>query len=81
LLEKISLEEFLAVGDISSTRPLWKPELKSSLEIVRNEKALTQLEQRSMLLLDEISFLTLSKAEQDEVQNVLEKKEILLLLC
>ncbi|MDR2415202.1 MAG: hypothetical protein LBD75_00890 [Candidatus Peribacteria bacterium] len=81
LLEKIPLEEFLAIGDSSSSRALWKPEVKSSLEMLGNVKALAQLEQKSMLLLDEISFLTLSKAEQDEVQKVLEKKEILLLLC
>jgi hypothetical protein len=81
VLEKIPLEEFLAIGDISSKRPLWKPEMKSSLEVLQSPKALETLEQGSMLLLDEISFLTLSKAEQDNVQETLEKKDILLLLC
>ncbi|MDR0650146.1 MAG: hypothetical protein LBG59_01735 [Candidatus Peribacteria bacterium] len=81
LLEKIPLEEFLAVGDISSSRLLWKPQAKSSLEVLQRPKTLETLEQGSMLLLDEISFLALSKAEQDKVQNVLEKREILLLLC
>jgi hypothetical protein len=81
LLKQMPLEEFLAIGDISSPRPLWDPQTKSSLEIVQSPKMLEQLEQGSMLLLDEISFLALSKAEQDEVQNILEKKEILLLLC
>ena len=81
LWEQISLEEFFAVGDISSTRPLWRENVLSSLEFLSSLKALEKLEQGSMILLDEISFLVLSKAEQDEVQEILEKMEVLLLLC
>ncbi|MDR3169747.1 MAG: hypothetical protein LBU27_08690 [Candidatus Peribacteria bacterium] len=83
LLEKISLEEFLAVGDISSTRPLWeKGGVKlSSLELLQSPEMLNDLEESSMLLVDEISFLSLAKQEQDEVQELLEGKQILLLVC
>jgi thymidine kinase len=83
LLEKITLEEFLAVGDVSSTRPLWeKEEVKvSSLELLQSQKKLNDLEENSMLLVDEISFLSLDKKEQEEVQELLERKQILLLVC
>jgi hypothetical protein len=81
LLEKISLEEFLATGDISSQTPLWQQDTTSSLTLLHSPKALEKLEQGSMLLVDEISFLALSKPEQDEIQDILEKKEILLLVC
>ena len=80
LLEKITLEEFLAVGDISSMRPLLT-EFHSSLALLQSPKTLEKIEQDSMLLIDEISFLILSKAEQDKLQKTLEKKNILLLLC
>ncbi|MDR0369707.1 MAG: hypothetical protein LBH96_04275 [Candidatus Peribacteria bacterium] len=43
LLEKISLEEFLAVGDISSSRLLYDAERKSSLEVLNSSQFLSSL--------------------------------------
>jgi hypothetical protein len=80
LLQHISLEEFLATGDVSSSRP-FQLSASSSLQLLQSAEALENLEPGGMLLLDEISFLALSKVEQDNVQDLLEKKKILLLLC
>jgi nucleoside-triphosphatase THEP1 len=62
---------------------LWeKGEVKvSSLELLQSQKMLNDLEESSMLLVDEISFLSLGKKEQEEVQELLERKQILLLVC
>ena len=79
--DQISLEEFMALGDVSSSRPLWEKDTFSSLELLQSPKALEKIEQGSMLILDEISFLMLSKVEQEKVQEILEKKEVLLVWC
>ncbi|MDR2540596.1 MAG: hypothetical protein LBD11_02140 [Candidatus Peribacteria bacterium] len=81
LLEKLPLDEFLAIGDISSSQPLRKPETISSLDLLQSLKKLETLEEGSLLLIDEISFLVLSQAEQHSVQEILEQKRILLLVC
>lgn len=80
LLEKISLEEFLATGDVLSTHPIY-PSTTSSLDLLQSSSNLKKIEKDSLLLLDEISFLSLSKHQQDEVQDITEKRGILLLLC
>jgi hypothetical protein len=81
LLEKISLEEFLAVGDVSSSTKLWHPKMKSSRDILRSPNVVDQFPQGSMVVLDEISFLALSETEQMAIKNKLEKVDVLLLLC
>jgi hypothetical protein len=83
LLEKISLEEFLATGDITARRPLWNRETAttSSLDLLQSHTMLTALDSGSILLVDETSFLALAKQEQNEVQDILEQKQMLLLVC
>ncbi|MDR2189960.1 MAG: hypothetical protein LBP53_01930 [Candidatus Peribacteria bacterium] len=81
LLEKLPLEEFLALGDITSSRTLWQPEQKSSLDILHSPKLLATLPAESMVLVDEVSFFALSQSEQTNIQQQLEKKDIVLLIC
>lgn len=81
LLEKISLEEFLSIGDISSSQILYDAEKKSSLEVLSSSSFIDWMAQGSLLLLDEKSYFVLSKLEQDVIVEKLEKKDILLLLC
>jgi ATP:corrinoid adenosyltransferase len=79
--DQLSLEEFMVLWDVSSTRPLWKKDTLSTLELLQSSKALEKIEQGSMLILDEIVFLTLSRIEQENVKQVLELRGILLLMC
>ncbi|MDR0860085.1 MAG: hypothetical protein LBO09_03745 [Candidatus Peribacteria bacterium] len=81
LLEKLPLDAFLAVGDISSSQPLRKPDTLSSLDLLQSPKKLTELPEESLLLVDEISFLALSTTEQQAVQDILEQRKVLLLVC
>lgn len=70
LHERIDLETFLATGDVIS---------KVSILKIKNEEL--KIKENSMIVMDEIGFMNLSKAEQENLQNEAEKKDAILLLC
>ncbi len=79
----------MVLGDVSSPHLLCPPDRGegrgvnsvSSLEFLQSSKALEKLGQGSMLIVDEISFLTFSNLEQEEVKKLLEQREVILLMC
>lgn len=82
LHDALSLEDFLATGDISSSRTLWHPELLSSSEVLDQLlEGKLSFEKNSLLLLDEISFFSLPPEAQQEVMQKNEQAQVLLLLC
>ncbi len=82
LHDQISLEEFLATGDVSSHRPLWKKGAISSLEFLQGVLCgEREFVSESMILLDEVSLFSLLKEEQEKIITESERNQVLLLLC
>ncbi len=82
LHDQISLEEFLATGDVSSNKALRKGKHLSSFDFLQQliHQEISFIP-GSMVLLDEVSFLSLSKKEQEWILSESENNHVLLLLC
>ena len=78
---EISDEEFLSMGDLVSSSPIYGKNKISSWELFTEQNILDELKTQTLIVADEKSFFALSKSEQEEIQKKLKKTDSLLLLC
>lgn len=76
---KLSLDEFLATGDITSTNKIFKTWTKSSLEILTS--IINWDSENTLFIMDTISFLTLSNNEKEIVKNRTKNNNSEIIFC
>ncbi|GHW02743.1 hypothetical protein AGMMS50249_5290 [candidate division SR1 bacterium] len=86
LHDRLSLEDFLVTGDISSQQPiLYDDTLSASIDLKETDLKLNiiqdWLEPDSMLLIDELRFFALSKSEQELLQSRSSEMRVIMLIC
>ena len=80
LNEKISLDEFLATGDITSERNISEPS-ESSIEILNWIIEWKNDDENTLFILDSISFASLAKKDKETIQNRAKNHNCELVFC
>lgn len=78
---KISLDEFLATGDITSNRKIFPNNRKSSLEVLHSIIDWKEAYTNTLIIFDLISFLTFSDNEKQVIQNRAKTNNNELIFC
>lgn len=80
LNEKITLDEFLATGDVTSEMNISKPS-ESSIHVLNWTIQWNNKEKNTLFILDSISFWMLSKDEKQVIQERAKKQNCELVFC
>ena len=80
--KKIELQDFIAVGDVTSSRTIFHSDRVSSFEfLTQKTDVLDTLQNQTLVICDKLSFLWLSEGEQEVIEKKLKKSDSLLLLA
>ena len=82
VLQKIELQDFIAIGDVTSSRTIFHSDRVSSFEfLTQKTDVLDTLQNQTLVICDKLSFLWLSEGEQEVIEKKLKKSDSLLLLA
>ena len=80
LNEKITLDEFLATGDITSTKKIYNNE-ESSISVLNAIIQWNEKSENTLFILDSVSFWCLSKKDKEITQEWTKKHNNELIFC